>query len=391
VVLSAEDGAGTDLRLLVPTLALVALGVAMVFSAGLPSVAVQNARDLFGDLKKEVLFVLVGLAVLVWASRASLEKVQSSAGWLYAVTLVLLFGVHWFGKEVNGAKSWYQVPLVGLSFQPSEMAKLVLVIALARYFAKFPTGLAEWREMGPPVVMLGVCCLSILREPDMGTVAVLGMSMLVFLHIAGARSRHLAVLAGAALLVAAAKIAHEPYQIRRIMDWLLTRPGAELGGNYQINRALIALGSGGLTGRGYGGSIEKYFYLPEPKTDAILAVIGEELGLIATWAVVGLFAYLTWQGMRTAARAPDRFSGLVAAGVSCLFGMQALVNIAVITGAMPTTGVTLPLVSYGGSSLLFSMAGVGLLLNISRQGGEARAAQLERARAGPGNGGSRRA
>jgi cell division protein FtsW len=381
-VLAVEETASIDLRILIPTLLLVGLGVAMVFSAGLPSVAAQNGRDLLGDLKKELLFVVLGLAAMIWTSRTSLEKLEGRADTLYLITLLLLVGVHFLGKEVNGARSWYAIPVLGVSFQPSELAKLVLVIAVARYFAKFPRGLSDWRQMAPPLVMMGIFCASIVKEPDMGTVAVIGLSMLMFFHVAGAKGRYVGAIATAALLVVGYKVLHEPYQLARIMDWLFPKPGTELGGNYQINRALIALGSGGLGGCGYCGSIEKYFYLPEPKTDGILAVIGEELGLLATLAVVALFAYLVWQGMRIAAQSPDRFTGLVAAGISCFFGVQALVNIAVITGAMPTTGVTLPFVSYGGSSLLISLGGIGLLLNASRRAQEAR---VVRASVGPGS------
>jgi cell division protein FtsW len=138
-------------------------------------------------------------------------------------------------------------------------------------------------------------------------------------------------------------------------------------------RALIALGSGGVTGRGYLSGVEKYFYLPASSTDSILAVIGEELGMIATWAVIAAFLLLVWRGMTIAGRAPDRFSGLVAAGVTCVIGVQALLNIAVVTGSIPATGVPLPFVSYGGSSLFFALIGIGLLLNVSRTAAPARA------------------
>jgi cell division protein FtsW len=168
------------------------------------------------------------------------------------------------------------------------------------------------------------------------------------------------------LVGATVMILHHPYQIGRIVGFFKRTelPAAE---GYQVTQCLIALGSGGLTGRGYCGSVWKYFYLPAAMTDSILAVIGEELGLIATWAVVALFALLVWRGLKLAGCATDRFSGLVAAGVTCLLGVQALLNIAVTTHTLPATGVPLPFVSYGGSSLLFSLMGIGLLLNVSRR------------------------
>jgi len=320
----------------------------------------------FYYLIRETIFLGLGLVGMYAAARLSLERLQARALFLLGLALALLVGVHFFGIVVNGARSWYQIPLpgLGLRFQPSEFAKLALVIALARYFAKFPNGLRRAGQFLPPLVMLGVICAFIYKEPDLGTVVVIGMAMLVFFHIAGAKFRHIATFAGLAAGVAALKM--EPYQWLRIKDWLFPTHAAEAAGNYQITRALTALGSGGLTGRGYCASIEKYFYLPESTTDAILAVIGEELGVIATWLVVALFAYLISRGLQVAAQAEDRFSGLVAAGVTCLLGVQALLNIAVVTGCAPTTGVTLPFVSYGGSSLLFSLVGVGLLLNVAR-------------------------
>jgi len=365
-LVQAEEAPAWDLRVLVPALLLVSIGVAMVFSAGMPYATQQGSGSVFYYLIREAAFLVMGVAAMVAAARLSLERLQERAFLLLVVTMLLLIGVHFFGVMVNGARSWYHVPVpgLGLRFQPSEMAKLVLVIAMARYFAKFPGGLRTWKQFAPPVVMLGLVCLPISKEPDLGTVAVIGMAMLVFFHLAGAKFRHLATLAGLTVAVAAVKM--EPYQWQRIIDWIFPKPGSEAAGNYQISRALTALGAGGITGRGYCAGIEKYFYLPEATTDAILAVIGEELGLLATWLVVALFAYLVCRGLQIAVRAADRFSGLVASGVTCLFGVQALLNLAVVTGCAPTTGITLPFVSYGGSSLLFSLLGIGLLLNVAR-------------------------
>lgn len=362
----ADNPPAWDLRILVPVLFLVGLGVAMVFSAGMPYATQEGTGNVYYYLIREAVFLALGLTAMILTARLPMARLQDCALVLLGVTLVLLFGLHKFGVMVNGARSWYQIPIPGLPlrFQPSEMAKLALVVALARYFAKFPRGLQTWRQFLPPLVILGLICAPIAKEPDLGTVALIGMSMLVFFHLAGAKLRHLAALAGGAAAVAAMKM--EPYQIQRILDWVFHRPGSEVAGNYQLSRALIALGSGGVTGRGYCASIEKYFYLPESTTDGILAVIGEELGLVATGLIVVLFAYLVRRGLQVAVHAEDRFSGLVAAGVTCLFGLQALVNIAVVTGCAPTTGITLPFVSYGGSSLLFSLIGIGLLLNVSR-------------------------
>ncbi len=168
------------------------------------------------------------------------------------------------------------------------------------------------------------------------------------------------------MLLLSGKVAHKSYQHQRITNWLHPTAAAAMAGNYQITLAQSALGAGGLTGRGYCAGLVKYDYLPEVTTDAILAITGEELGLLATWTILLLFAYITWRGLQIAGRAEDRFAGLVAAGVTCLFGLQAIINVAVVTGSVPATGMPLPLISYGGSSLVFSLAGTGLLLNVAR-------------------------
>ena len=365
--LGAQESKTLDLAVVVPTLALVALGIAMVFSASIPLSAVEQSGDVYLYLKRELLFAGVGLLAMWGTSRIPMARVQRQAGTLLALAVSLLVLVLFVGVRVNGAMAWLPIPGTGLRFQPSEMAKLVLVIVAARYFAKFPRGLPNWRRALPPFIVLGGVCALIAVEPDMGTAAVLGAAMLVYYHIAGAKLRHLLVPVVLSVAFCALMIQHHPYQLDRIHSYLF-REEMALGGGYQATHALIAMGSGGLSGRGYCGSVEKYFDLPAAITDSILAVIGEELGLIATWCVLGLFAWLLCRGMTIAVNAPDRFSGLVAAGVTCLLGVQALVNIAAVTAAIPTTGVPLPFVSYGGSSLLFSLIGVGLLLNVSRRG-----------------------
>ena len=369
--LAREEASEVDLWLLAPTLALVGLGVAMVYSASIPMAAAEGG-SIFSYLVREVVLVAMGLAGMLVAMRIKLEWLARQAWSLLLLTVALLVGV-FFMPSRNGSHSWYAIPHTSFSFQPSELAKLVLVIVAARYFSHFPQGLPGWRQaLRPFLVMFGIVGL-IAIEPDMGTAVVTAMAMMVLFHIAGTRMRHLLAAGGVAGLVAAALVLRHPYQLRRIVDFFLGQE-VELAGGYQRARSLIALGSGGLTGAGYCGSVEKFFYLPAATTDSILAVVGEELGMIATWGVLAMFALLVWRGMRVAGRAPDRFSGLVAAGITSVIAVQALLNIAVVTGTIPATGVTLPFVSYGGSSLLFSMIGLGLLLNVSRRAQDARPA-----------------
>lgn len=371
---ASPEKPGIDLKLLVPTLALVSLGVAMVFSASIPMTAAGEQEDVFYYLKREGLVAAIALLAMFGVTRIPMGWIRRRAGVLLGATIALLVLVLKFGTEVNGARSWFMVPGIGLHFQPSEMAKVALVIAAARYFAQFPQGIPNWRRAIPPVAMLGATAGLVALQPDMGTAALIAFSMFVYFHIGGLKLRHILATGFAASIPAALMALTHPYQVARLVDFVKGSE-VELAGGYQTARSLIALGSGGLTGSGYCGSIEKYFYLPEATTDSILAVVGEELGLLATWAVVGLFAYLVWRGLFIAARSPDRFAALVAAGVSCSLGVQALVNIAVVTGSVPATGVPLPFVSYGGSSLLFSLIGVGLLINVSREMAAAAAQQ----------------
>ncbi len=361
--LAPEEQQGTDLTVLIPTLALVGLGIAMVFSASIPMAALNESEDIYYYLWREIIFAFIGGLGMWLASKISMEKLQQQAGTLLFFAGALLVAVLLVGVRVNGAKSWFALPL-GLRFQPSEFAKLALIIATARYFAKFPLGLPNWRRALPPFLIMAVIAGLIAIEPDMGTAAVMVMAMLIYFQIAGAKWSHLAAAGGVGLAGAAVMIMKHPYQIQRFIGFI-KRTELPLAEGYQATQSLIALGSGGITGRGYCGSVWKYFYLPAAITDSILSVIGEELGLIFTWAVVVLFALLVWRGLVIAGRATDRFSGLVAAGVTCLLGVQALLNIAVATHTVPATGVPLPLVSYGGSSLVFTLIGMGLLLNVS--------------------------
>jgi cell division protein FtsW len=359
----ADQPTSVDVKVLAPTLALLAVGVAMVFSASIPSVASVSA-DMFLFLKREIAYVAVGLLAMWGMSRVPMPWLREKAWGILLVTVALLIGLFPFGAEINGSRAWYVV--FGQSFQPSEMAKLVLVICAAAYTARFSAGITNWRRALPPLLVVAGVAGLVALEPDMGTATVTVLAMLAFLHIAGLKVRHILASVGVGGLGAVAMFWLHPYQWERIRNFYFPGPGAELGPGYQKIRSLIALGSGGLTGVGYTKGVEKYFYLPAATTDSILPIVGEELGLIATLAVVGLFAVLVWRGMLIAGRAPDRFSGLVAAGVTCLLGVQAIVNMAVATACIPPTGVPLPLVSYGGSSLLFTLIGVGLLLNVSR-------------------------
>jgi cell division protein FtsW len=365
--LDPPEARGVDLWVLFAAIALVGLGIVMVFSASIPMAAVDQSEDIYYYLKRECLFAAIGLCALAAATRIPMDLIRRHAGTMLLVANLLLIITLIWGIRVNGAKSWLPVPGTGFRFQTSELAKLVVIIATARYFARFRHGIPNWRRALPPLAMLGMSTALIAVQPDLGTAAVLVVAAFAHFHIAGMRFRHVLVAAGSGAALAAAMISQHPYQFERLSAFFFRAELASEGG-YHTTHSLIAMGSGGLLGRGIAGSVEKYFYLPAAINDSILAVIGEEIGLLGTWAVLAAIGLLLWRGITIASQASDRFAGLVASGVTCLIVVQAVVNVAVATGVAPCTGVPLPFVSYGGSSLVFSLAGVGLLLNVSRMG-----------------------
>lgn len=355
-----------DYWLVVPVIALAGIGVVMVYSA-----SAIVAGDRFGDpaffLKRQFLWVLLGGGALLTVRRIHYTAFRRYipvflAAALVALALVLVPGI---GRAAGGARRWLALP-GSVSFQPAEAAKLVLALYLANFLANRAQALREFRRgVLPPIFITGLMFALVLAQPDLGTAVLMGLLTLTMLFVAGARVVHLAGLGIAAAPLLAAAILGEEYRRRRILAFL--DPWADpQGSGFHIIQSLLALGSGGVLGVGLGGSRQKFFYLPERHTDFIFAIIGEELGLLGTGAVVLLFALFAYRGYRVARRAPDAFSSLLAAGITTMILIQAVINIGVTSGALPITGVPLPLVSFGGSSLLFTMIGVGILLNISQ-------------------------
>jgi cell division protein FtsW len=270
------------------------------------------------------------------------------------------------GTEVYGARRWIQ--LGPLSFQPSEMAKLAMVLYLAAWLeSKGGRKIKDFFEGFLPFI--GVMCFVgflLIKQPDIGTLGVLFLTSISIYFASGAKVSHLLslVIAGMAGLIALVKF--EPYRLSRFLVFLNSSHDPK-GVGYQINQALIAIGSGGIFGVGLGHSRQKFNYLPEPVGDSIFAIIGEELGMIGAGILIALFIMLALRGFKIAKAAPDNFGKLVAVGVTSWVIFQAFINIAAITGMIPLTGIPLPFISYGGTSLVFLMAGVGILLNISKQ------------------------
>jgi cell division protein FtsW len=347
------------------TVLLVLGGLVMVYSA---SSAADFAR--YGDsayhLKRQLVFIAVGAVALFLCSRAPYEKWRRWGWWVLAVSDIGLVAVLVIGYASHGARSW--IDLGYSSIQPSEFAKFGVMVVIAAVFADRQRRPRHIREDLQTLALIVVpVVVLIMMQPDMGTT----MSILipaVLLAVAGGLEWRYLLMTAAGLAVAAPLMAFvKAYRWDRVTTFL--DPWADpLGRGYQTIQSLLAFGSGGVLGLGLGLSRQKFFYLPEAQSDFIFAIIGEELGLVGTLAVVAAFVAIAWAGLRIAASAKEPFGRLLAAGLTITIVVQAIMNMAATTNLMPVTGIPLPLVSYGGSSMLFTMGCVGLILSVARQG-----------------------
>jgi cell division protein FtsW len=347
--------------LVLVTLGLVAFGLVMVYSASSGRAAVANGDPAY-FLKRQALYAVLGLVALAVLSRVPFRRLRPLAGPLLLSSFALLVAVLVMGTTVNGARRW--LPLGIIDFQPSELAKLALCLWLAGLLTRraAPQSLGELsRPIG--AVVLAACAL-IIVEPDLGTAIAIVLMASAMLAVAGTPPRVLAGAAATLVGLALAAIWLEPYRRERLFAFMDPWADPE-GAGFQTVQAMIALGSGGVFGVGLGESVQKINYLPEANTDMIFAVVGEELGLVGSGAVVAAFAVFGWAGFNVALRCRDPFGKLLAAGITALVTGQALVNLAAVLGLAPLTGIPLPFVSYGGSSLIVGLAAVGILLNIA--------------------------
>jgi len=354
-----------DYILLGAVLALLAMGTVVVFSAS-SSEALASFQNPYHFLERQVAWAALGLGVLYLVMRIDYWRWPR---WALPLFLAAVFGlllvlVPHIGLEINGARRWIKLgPLV---VQPSELAKLAMVLMFAWLLTRHQDRLGDfWGGLVPLLGLALVVLGLILAEPDLGTTVAVGGTFAIMLFAAGMKKRHMVALGLAAVPALAWAIFGESYRRQRLLAFLDPWKHPLTSGFHTI-QALLALGSGGLLGVGLGHSLQAFGYLPEDYTDFIFAILGEELGLIGTIAVIVLFMVVAWRGFRIAMRAPDTFSGLLALGLTSMIVLQAAINIGVVTATLPVTGITLPFISYGGSSLVLSLAGVGILLNISR-------------------------
>jgi cell division protein FtsW len=363
--------------LVLVTLALVAFGLVMVYSATSAPAALART-DPMSYLKKQGIYALIGVALMMAASRFDYRRLRLLAPGLVLVALGGCLAVLAVGARINGARRWIEVGPA--TFQPSELAKLALAVWAAAYLCKRPAPrtLKElWRPIG---LLLGLFCLLILAEPDLGTAISLVVVLLAVLLISGTPLPTLATGTGIAVTLGLIAIWFEPYRRARIFSFLDPWKDPQ-GAGFQTVQALISIGSGGFLGAGLGHGVAKINYLPEAHTDMIFAVIGEELGLLGVTAVIAAYAAFAYAGLRVALACTDPFGKRLAAGLVGLVCGQAVINLAAVLGLAPLTGIPLPFISYGGSSLVVALLGVGILLNIAgRHGAQARAAVPDRDR-----------
>jgi len=354
-----------DILIICSTLSILAIGMIMVFSAS----AVLSFHE-FGDsyyyLKRQLLFSVLGIAAMyvtmnldywIWKKYSKLILIVC----FVLLAVVLIPGI---GVVRGGARSWLGIGSFGI--QPSEFAKMGVIIYLAKLLSENQANITKFASgLLPPLALVGAVFGLIMLQPDLGTGAVLAGAAFLIIYAAGARLWHLSLLGLAGLAGLVGLIAAAPYRLQRITAFL--DPWSDpLGAGYQAIQSLYAIGPGGLVGLGLGMSRQKYSYLPEPQTDFIFSIIAEELGFIGGALVLSLFALLVWRGFRTAITAPDTFGSLLACGIVGMIAVQVVINIGVVIGLLPVTGITLPLISAGGSSLTLMLTSIGVLLNISR-------------------------
>lgn len=356
----------SDQTLLFSAFALLVFGLTMIASAG---VGYSNTRfdDAYFFFKRQLLGVGIGLVALYLAQKINYNFWKKIAFPFFLVSLIclVLVFVPGVGSKIYGASRWIQ--LGPLSFQPGEMLKLSLIIYLAAWLESRGERVKDFFEgLVPFVSIIALVSFLLIKQPDMGTLGVIILIAMSVFFVTGAKLSHIFTMGAAGSLALYVLIKMESYRMDRLLVFL--HPELDPRGiGYQINQALLAIGSGGILGVGFGRSLQKFNYLPEPVGDSIFAIIGEELGLAGATLLIVLFVVLAMRGLKVAKNAPDIFSKLVAIGIIAWIFFQAFINMAAISGLIPLTGIPLPFISYGGTSIVFLMTGIGILLNISKQ------------------------
>lgn len=345
-------------------IALAVFGLVMIYSAS-NYYALKHYGDAFFYTKKQLPGFIAGLVLLLFFWRFDYQKLMKFRYIFYAASIIMLVLVFipGIGVENYGSKRWIGVG--GMTVQPSEFAKFSFILIAAAYMSKNPQKMQKFSGMLPVLLAGGLCCVLIILEPNMSITVCVGLLMLGMLFIGGCKKRHFAIILVPALLMIPLLIIMEPYRMSRFSAFLDPWSSPKNEG-YQLIQSLYALGGGGLFGMGLFNSRQKFDFLPFSESDFIFSIVGEELGLFGSMLLIAAFMLLIARGIRTAVRAKDRFGCYLAAGITMITALQAAINIAVVTGSIPPTGLPLPFISYGGSSLMVFMGAFGVLLNISR-------------------------
>lgn len=366
---------GTAYTLMAVVLLMCLYGMVMIFSAS-SGAALEKYGSSYYFLLRQALWFTAGLAAMAVLARMDYRKVVRLSPLLLALSLAGLAAVLLFGETVYGSRRSLSIgPLV---IQPSELTKLSLLLFAVHHYGRRRERPETWKEITVPVLAVtALACLLVILEPDLGSMLIVALSALVILYLAEAPWGKLLTLAGGGLGLTLLFIAISSYRRERFLAFL--NPwSAPRGSGFHVIQSMLALGSGRLTGLGLGMSRQKFFYLPNAHTDFLFSIIGEELGLAGTLTVLALLSLFLYLGLKIARRAPDRTGRMLAAGMVCVLGTQAVVNMGAATGVLPITGVTLPFFSYGGSSLVICLCMTGILLSVSRGGGRRAAGRNRR-------------
>jgi cell division protein FtsW len=357
-----------DRTLLIPVLALTALGLVMVYSSS-AFLGAERFQSEYFFLRRHAVRVLLGLVALVLMARTDYRALQRVAPAALGGSILLLGALLAMGGAgIRGANRW--LSLAAVNIQPTELARVACVVYLARLLDRKGERMASFRDgVLPACLVLGLLSALILLQPNLGSTIALLVTGFVMLHLSGARPVHLGLLLSLGAVAAWIQVLRHPYMMDRVLAWRGLWGGSvdALGKNWQLSQSILALGSGGVLGTGPGHGLQKAFFLPDPHTDFIFAVVGEELGLLGTGAVLIAYLALFLRGLKIAGMAPDRFGFLLAAGLTVNLSVYVAMNIAVTTGVIPTTGLPLPFLSYGGSALVVNLGVIGVLLNIASQ------------------------
>ena len=364
-----------DFILLITVILLLSLGLIMVLSASSPTSLAETGDDSYSYFRKQAIFAVVGVITMLFISKIDYRywKKFYKIAYIASIVLLLMVLIPGIGVSAGGAKRWINL---GVQFQPSELAKIGLIIFYASYLTDHKDELKDFKKgfLKPLVYLVPVVLILILIQDHLSATIIIVLVVGIMMLVAGVKMRYfatcgtgIAVLGAAALYLMAKFTNKGAFRFARLTSFL--NPWADKQGDgWQVIQSLYAIGSGGLFGVGLGNSKQKYLYISEPHTDFIFAVLAEELGFVGCAIVIILFGIFIWRGVLAAMKAPDMFGSLVAVGITSLIGLQAIINIAVVTSSMPVTGMPLPFFSYGVTSLLILLCSVGLLLNISRAG-----------------------